>query len=117
MISGVATVTFGDGLHAYQNPPTQSYQIPVKLELVGPKGKLSAKYPAGTLGSVGGDPTPSRLYEGKVSIPFSVKLSKPMHAGEIKLRLSYQQCTEQSCFPPSSVLVVAKLAPAKSKKG
>src|SRR5579862_9218957 len=70
-VQGTIEVTFADGLHGYQNPPTDQYQIPVTLTLEA-KGYALGKiaYPKGAMITTGGDTKPSALYEGKIKIPF-----------------------------------------------
>src|SRR4051812_12948563 len=56
-------ITFADGLHGYQNPPTDQYQIPVKVSLE-TKGFTLAKvtYPKGVMRATGGDTKPAGVY-------------------------------------------------------
>src|ERR1700704_6426167 len=64
-VQGTIEVTFSEGLHGYQNPPTDEYQIPVKVS-IDTKGFVLAKtaYPKGEMKVIGGDTKPSAVYEG-----------------------------------------------------
>ena len=116
IINAKMTVTFSDGLHAYQNPqPEGSSFIPVKL--VAPKGPVrlsEIKYPKGVekvLPSLGDDPM--FLYSGKIEILFKFEYTEVPATGKgIKLpeiNFSYQQCDDTTCFPPGKVGVPIKL--------
>ena len=107
-VKATLTLTFADGLHGYQNPPSDPDLIPVAVS-VNTKGvKLkNIAYPAGKAESVGGDPKPVKVYEGTIKIPVVVVL--PKTKGNLKIRFDahYQECNDQSCFPPSDVFATA----------
>lgn len=109
-VKGTVTITFADGLHGYQNPPTDDYQIPVKVS-IDTKGFVlkKAEYPKGTMRVSGGDTKPSGLYEGTIKIPVTIVVPKKAGDSEIKVTVNYQQCNEQSCFPPDHVTSTVKL--------
>ncbi|HWA83271.1 MAG TPA: protein-disulfide reductase DsbD domain-containing protein [Fimbriimonadaceae bacterium] len=109
-VSGTIELSFADGLHGYQNPPTDEYQIPVKVS-VDTKGFTLKKvtYPKGVMKSIGGDPKPCGVYEGTVKIPIVVTIPAKAGAAEVKFVVSYQQCNDASCFPPAKVTGIAKL--------
>lgn len=109
-VQGTVEVTFSDGLHGYQNPPTDSYQIPVKVT-VDTKGFVLAKlvYPKGIMKAIGGDTKASAVYEGTVKIPITVTVPAKAGASEVKVTVSYQQCNDQACFPPDKVTSAAKI--------
>jgi DsbC/DsbD-like thiol-disulfide interchange protein len=103
-------VTFADGLHGYQNPPSGEYQIPVTLSLETKGIKLDpVKYPKGEMLSIGGDPTPAAVYQGKIKIPVVITLPKKAGTAELKFTFSYQQCNDNSCFPPAKVSTTGKI--------
>jgi DsbC/DsbD-like thiol-disulfide interchange protein len=110
-LTGHVTVTFPEGYHAYQNPPTDEFEIPVKLEIAkGSRFKLlKVKYPKGTPLPVAGETKPSEVYTDTISIPITLKAPAKAGAISLLLTLSYQQCNENSCLPPASIDLVAKL--------
>src|SRR5690348_10112222 len=65
-VKGTVELTFAEGLHGYQNPPTDEYQIPVKVDAETKGFTLKATYPKGIMKAIGGDPKPSAVYEGTV---------------------------------------------------
>jgi hypothetical protein len=113
-MKGVIKLTIPDGFHAYANPPSSEYLIPVKLSLDGKVfGKLAVTYPVGTPMTVVGEDKPVAVYEGTVSIPFSVIPSK---AGKqsLKLRLESQLCDDHACLPPATSAIVVNTVVKKS---
>lgn len=117
------SITFAEGLHGYQNPPTDPTLIPVTVKLADKVFKLvSVAYPKGVPASVGGETKPVNVYEGTVKIP--IKLIAPAKAGKAVLSVSigYQQCNAASCFPPGTLaaktsVVVMPAAKATTGKG
>jgi len=117
VVKGVLKVTFSEGLHGYQNPPAQDYQIPVKVDAA-TKGFVLTKatYPTGIDFAMAGETTPSKVYEGTIEIPVLVKVSQTPGTYSLALKLDYQQCNASACFAPSAVTAKAPLrviAPAK----
>ena len=108
-------VVFGEGLHAYQNPPSDSFQIPVSVKVISGDVKIvKASYPTGQDLLMQGETKPAKVYAGAIKIPLTLKFGKK--GGAYELALEYQQCTDNNCYPPSSVKVKG-VAPAKAKKG
>jgi DsbC/DsbD-like thiol-disulfide interchange protein len=109
-ITVTVKITFAEGLHGYQNPPSNPDLIPIKISLDSKDIKIkSIKYPEGKDESVGGDPAKVRVYEGTINVP--VKIMAPKKKGKVKLsfRLDYQQCNSQACYPPDQVSSTASL--------
>lgn len=109
-VRGVVTITFAPGLHGYQNPPSESYMIPVEVN-AGNKSTVlaSVAYPRGELLAVGGSEEPVAVYGGATKIP--VTFTAPATAGSHELRVSihYQQCDDVACYAPSTVEASATL--------
>jgi DsbC/DsbD-like thiol-disulfide interchange protein len=101
-LKGTITLTLPEGHHAYPNPPSKSYNIPVKAASADPAVKLiKASYPKGEMKMAGGEMT--SVYEGVVKIPVEVQLPRTKGKKTIKLKVSYQLCTESMCFAPASI--------------
>lgn len=121
-VKATLSITFADGLHGYQNPPAQDYQIPVKVSVT-EKGFTLVKvtYPKGTDFTMQGEEHPAKVYEGTIQIPLELKAAAKAGSYNVNVKVDYQQCNESSCFPPSSVVAKAKLvvaaAPKQVKKG
>lgn len=102
-VRGTATLIFAPGLHGYQNPPSQDYQIPVALS-VGEEAfmPVKIKYPIGEDHTVGGETEASRTYSGTVVIPFVLKSPAKPGKHTISVKVRYQQCTDSMCFAPKT---------------
>ncbi len=113
-VKGFVEISFAEGLHGYQNPPTDEYQIPVSVTLE-TKGYVLAKpvYPKGVSKATGGDTKPAGVYEGTIKIPVVITVPKKAGVGELKFTVNYQQCNEQACFPPSNVVSTVKITVKK----
>ncbi len=108
------TVTFASGLHGYQNPPSDKFNIPVTVKLLKGDAKVqSIKYPRGTDLAMAGEAKPTRVYSGTIVIP--VRLVAGSKSGDLVMAVDYQQCTSSNCFPPASVQAKAALHVAKKK--
>ncbi len=113
VVKGTLTVSFGAGLHGYQNPPTIDYQIATKV--VAGKGTVLSKvtYPKGSPFLMAGEEKPSMVYADTITIPVEIKVTGKPGLQTVNLTLNYQQCTDTNCFPPSTVDASAKLAVTK----
>jgi DsbC/DsbD-like thiol-disulfide interchange protein len=121
-LTGTVTVTFAEGLHGYQNPPSEDFQMPVTVKVDGKTFKLiKANYPKGVDATMAGDPKSFKAYLGTVTIPVTLKAPAKAGSHTLKVVVSYQQCNDQSCFPPGDVAAIAKVkvvaAPKAKAKG
>ena len=121
-VTGTVTITFATGLHGYQNPPADKFQIPITIKLKSGATKLvKVVYPKGIPMKMEGDEKPSMVYEGTIKIP--VTIQSGTKSGAVVITFNYQQCTSSNCFPPSAVeaktnLAIGKVAGGKAgKKG
>jgi hypothetical protein len=105
-IKGEATVTFADGLHGYQNPPSENYMLPVVLKLDA-KGFKLAKivYPKGEMLAIGGETKPAAVYGGTIKIPFVLALPNKAGKYPVAFKLAFQQCNDVACFRPDELVV------------
>ncbi len=116
-VKATLTLAFAPGLHGYQNPPSEDFQIPVTVKVV-EKGftLIKATYPAGVDFTMAGETKPARVYEGTITIPLELRAAAKAGTYNVAVRVDYQQCNENSCFPPGSVTTKAKLTVAKKGK-
>jgi thiol:disulfide interchange protein DsbD len=117
VVKATLTLSFAEGLHGYQNPPAEEFQIPVSVTVT-EKGfvLVKAKYPKGADFTMAGESKPTKVYAGTVSIPLEIKASKKPGTYNVNVRVDYQQCNESSCFPPSDLTAKAKLTVVKPGK-
>lgn len=115
-VKGSVIITFAPGLHGYQNPPSQSYQIPVAVKADKGTTVVRVKYPAGHDEEVGGEV--AKVYSGRTVVPITFKA--PAKAGSAKLGVvvEFQQCDATNCYAPDSAkgsatltVVAAEVAP------
>lgn len=112
VVKGKAMVTFTEGWHGYQNPPTDSYQNPVALKLDTKGYKLTkVTYPKGVVKDFGG--TPTAVYEGTVTINFEFTAPKKVGSHALAFIVDYQQCNDSTCLPPSDAKVNVTLVVKK----
>lgn len=123
VVKATLTITFAEGLHGYQNPPAGEYEIPVQVSVI-EKGftLVKAAYPAGEEFTMLGADKPTKVYEGKITIPLTIKTSAAPGTYNVNVKVDFQQCNTGTCFPPDKVvakaqLVVAKPTKATGKKG
>jgi hypothetical protein len=99
------TLSFAEGLHAYQNPPTKDYQIPLTVNAGDDSFRIiKVYYPKGSDFQMAGEDEPSKVYEGQIQVTV-VARPKRAKAGKVTLPLSIdvQQCNAEACFPPEVV--------------
>lgn len=116
VVKGTLTMTFADGWHGYQNPPSDPYQNPVTIALATKGFKLSkVTYPVGIIKDFAG--TKTAVYEGEITIPFEFVAPKKTGKLALTFKLDYQQCNENSCLPPASMTLKGTVDVAKASKG
>lgn len=109
-VAGTVLVTIPSGLHAYQNPPSKDYMIPLTVSVATKGVKLkSAKYPAGKPEQISGESAPVRVYEGTVRIPVTVVVPKKHGKVQVAFTVHYQECNQSSCFRPGDVTAITSL--------
>jgi hypothetical protein len=117
-ISGRAIITFASGLHAYQNPPSQDYQIPVVVSTGDETLKIvKLRYPDGESHAVGGETDEALTYSGQIEVPFLIRATGKPGTKPVAIKVRYQQCNDSTCFPPKTITESAKLTLSAKPKG
>jgi hypothetical protein len=93
-----------NGLHVQSNKPLDKFLIATKLDVETPTGiKAGAvRYPRAVMRNLKFSKNKVAVYEGRTSIRFPVTV-QPNYGGgatEIRGKLRFQACTDESCFPP-----------------
>jgi len=92
------------GLHVQSNKPLDKFLIATKLEIEAPQGvNFSAPmYPRPVLRNLKFSKGKVAVYEGKATIRFNVTIPASFNgnSAELKGRLRFQACNDESCFPP-----------------
>lgn len=117
LVSAKVRVTFADGLHGYQNPPTEDYMIPVVVSMGEESKTFMVKYPKGTPAIVGGDTKEVMTYEGVVDFPVVFRVSEKVGSQPVSISVRYQLCNASACFAPGSVKAEGKLKVVAAPKG
>lgn len=117
LVKATISLTFAPGLHGYQNPPSQDYMIPVEVKSADGASLLAIQYPKGEPALVGGESTPVMTYANTVEIPVILRLPKTSGDLNVSVSIRYQQCNEQSCYPPSTVTAKGKVEVAPMPEG
>ena len=116
-LRGTLVVEIPQGLHGYQNPPADEFENPIRVVSADKSFKIyKATYPKGVEFKMASAEKPSMVYEGTVRIPVILIPTAPGDRS-LKLKLEYQFCNANSCFPPDAVDVSMpiKVAPAPKK--
>jgi hypothetical protein len=91
--------------HVNGNKPLGKYAVPTTLKIeangirVGP-----VLYPRATVRSFSFSQEKLAVYEGRVVMRFNITIPSGFEQGvtELRVRLRYQSCTNEVCFPPQS---------------
>ncbi|MEQ1822641.1 MAG: protein-disulfide reductase DsbD domain-containing protein [Fimbriimonadaceae bacterium] len=106
--TATVVVTIPEGWHAYQNPPTKDFQVPVTISTKSKSLVIKkVSYPKGMMKEFAGELT--AVLEGTVKIPVSVVMTGKPGAGAVDMNLLIQICDQNSCLRPAIVAVKGSL--------
>ena len=92
------------GLHVQSNKPLDKFLVATKLNVETPSGMNVGPitYPRALMRKLKFSKGNVAVYEGKAMIRFNVTVPANYSggSGEIKGKLRFQACTDESCFPP-----------------
>lgn len=92
------------GLHVQSSKPLDKFLIATKLEVETPSGMTVGPivYPRALMRSLKFSKSKVAVYEGRTSIRFPVRVPPNYSggSGEIRGKLRFQACNDESCFPP-----------------
>jgi thiol:disulfide interchange protein DsbD len=92
------------GLHIQSNKPLDKFLVPTKLDVETPSGMNVGpiSYPRPVMRKLKFSKGNVAVYEGKAMIRFNVTVPANYSggSGEIKGKLRFQACNDESCFPP-----------------
>ena len=93
-----------NGLHVQSSKPLDKFLIATKLDVETPSGMTAGAiaYPRARMRSLKFSKNQVAVYEGRAIIRFNVTVppSYSGGSGEIKGKLRFQACNDESCFPP-----------------
>jgi len=92
------------GLHVQSNKPLDKFLVATKLDVETPSGMNVGPiaYPRALMRKLKFSKNTVAVYEGKTMIRFNVTVPANYSggSGEIKGKLRFQACNDESCFPP-----------------
>ena len=92
------------GLHVQSNKPLDKFLVATKLDVEAPSGMNVGPitYPRALMRKLKFSKNTVAVYEGKSMIRFNVTVPANYSggSGEIKGKLRFQACNDESCFPP-----------------
>ena len=105
MAKGSVVLSVPGGLHVNSSRPNSEYAIPTTVRVSGQGVRTSGiSYPRGKNRKFQFSDNAINVYEGRVSIPFTVKVPANFRGDVVKIRavVRYQACTDEVCYPPKS---------------
>ena len=105
-VQGTVTMDIPAGYHTNSNRPLEKFLIATQLQIVAPNGIRvgPVTYPRALLRSLKFSKNKVSVFEGRATIRFSVTV--PMNysgnSAELKGRLRYQACNDDTCFQPQT---------------
>ena len=92
------------GLHVQSNRPLDKFLVATKLDVEAPSGMQVGpiSYPRALMRKLKFSKGTVAVYEGRTTLRFNVTVPPNYNgsSGEIKGKLRFQACNDESCFPP-----------------
>jgi len=106
VVRGTVTIDIPSGLHVQSNRPLDKYLVATKLDLETPSGMKAGpvSYPRAAMRNLKFSKTAVAVFEGRAVLRFNVTVPANYNgsSGEIKGKLRFQACNDDSCFPPQT---------------
>lgn len=102
---GSIVLNIPSGLHVNSARPNSEYAIPTSVRLSGQGVSTGGvRYPRGKNRRFQFSDSVINVYEGLVSIPFTVNVPAKFRGNTVRIRavVRYQACTEEVCYPPKN---------------
>lgn len=94
------------GYHVNSSRPLEKFLIPTSLKVEAPDGIRVGPiaYPRAVLRKFKFSKNNVSVYEGRATMRFNLTVPAGVSSGskEVKLRLRYQSCNDEVCFPPET---------------
>ena len=105
-VQGTVVMDIPSGYHANSNRPLERFLIATQLQIETPKGVRVGPilYPRPLLRSLKFSKNKVSVFEGRTTIRFSVTVPRDFkgNSAELKARLKFQACNDDTCFPPQT---------------
>jgi hypothetical protein len=106
MVQAAVVMEIPRDFHVNGNRPLGKYAVSTTLKVDAPGGiRVSpVTYPRATVRSFSFSQEKLAVYEGRVVMRFNVTIPSGFDQGvtELRVRLRYQSCTNEVCFPPQN---------------
>ena len=106
VVRGTVTIDIPSGLHVQSNRPLDKYLVATKLDLETPSGMKAGpvSYPRAMMRNLKFSKQAVAVFEGRAVLRFNVTVPASYNgsSGEIKGKLRFQACNDDSCFPPQT---------------
>jgi len=104
VVRAVVTLDIPAGLHVQSNRPLDKFLIATNLDVEAPQGLQvgPVSYPRAVLRTFNFSKNQVAVYEGRAMIRFNITVPPNYSGGsaDIRARLRFQACNNNSCFPP-----------------
>src|SRR5690348_7368846 len=104
VVRGTVTIDIPNGLHVQSSRPLDKFLVATKLDLETPSGMQVGpiSYPRALMRNLKFSKRAVAVYEGRAVIRFNITVPPNYSggSGEIKGKLRFQACNDDSCFPP-----------------
>ena len=105
-VQGTIVIDIPSGYHVNSNRPLEKFLIATQLQIEAPKGIRVGPilYPRPLLRSLKFSKSRVSVFEGRTTIRFSVTVPRSFtgNSAELKTRLRFQSCNDDTCFPPQT---------------
>ncbi len=105
-VQGTVVMDIPSGYHVNSNRPLERFLIATQLQMEAPKGIRVGPtvYPRPILRSLKFSKNKVSVFEGRTTMRFSVAVPRSFtgNSAELKMRLRFQSCNDEACFPPQT---------------
>lgn len=105
-VQGTIVIDIPSGYHVNSNRPLEKFLIATQLQIEPPKGIRVGPilYPRPLLRSLRFSKSKVSVFEGRTTIRFSVTVPRGFtgNSAELKARMRFQSCNDDTCFPPQT---------------
>jgi hypothetical protein len=105
-VQGTVVMDIPSGYHANSNRPLEKFLIATQLQIEAPQGIRVGPigYPRALLRSLRFSKNKVSVFEGRTTMRFSVTMPRTFkeNSAELKARLRYQACNDDTCFQPQT---------------
>ena len=105
-VQGTIVMDIPSGYHVNSNRPLDKFLIATQLQIEAPQGLRVGPivYPRPLLRSLKFSKNKVSVFEGRTTLRFSVTVARSFvgNSAELKARLKFQACNDDTCFPPQT---------------